>query len=100
MTTAHRAGELVRRNLDRLVRASGLSVADVALVAWSMPERITAKLWNDRKRVRARRLERYIDGEREPDMAALDDLARALGVHVSAFFAELPAQLDGITLMR
>jgi hypothetical protein len=80
------AAELVRYNLVRLVEASGRDPVDIALVAWPMPEKVSALLWANRKKSRAKRLARYMAGKHCPPKAALDDLARALEVPVSAFF--------------
>jgi hypothetical protein len=80
------AAELVRYNLVRLVQASGRTPAAVALAAWPVPESASPRLRGLRRRARTKRLTRYMSGKHTPPRAALDDLARALEVPVSAFF--------------
>jgi transcriptional regulator with XRE-family HTH domain len=82
------AAELVQYNLTRLVEASGRDPVDIAIVAWPMPDFGPAPVrrWSEHKKARAKRLARYMSGKHTPPKAALDDLARALEVPVSAFF--------------
>jgi transcriptional regulator with XRE-family HTH domain len=85
------AAELVRYNLARLVLTCGRPPADLAIIAWPMPERLSAKMWAADVATRRQRLARYSNGEVRPTLEALDDLARALGCKVAEFFRE-PAQ--------
>lgn len=80
------AVERIRYNLPRLVEASGRELADVALRAWPMPGRKTARRWSIDVEQRKQKLSRYLNGTVRPSLRALDDLARALGVDVAEFF--------------
>jgi hypothetical protein len=84
------AAELVRYNLARLIRESGRDPTDIALRAWPLTERVGVRRWSDLKRVRVKRLGRYLSGKHKPSDLALEALARALGCTKFDFYREPP----------